>query len=79
MYPLLFSFSKIRDITASDIFFFVSLVSYTGAKVSITCTCVRYFVTSASTRSLNLLKPVFSVYYVTMMCSMDVPFFLDHI
>ena len=42
MYPLRFSFRNISGVTTSDL-----LVASTGEKVSMTCSCVSYFLTSA--------------------------------
>ena len=73
MYPLCFSFGDISHVTASDLYFFVSLVASTGGKLSSTFSFVSFFVTSASPRYLKFFKPAFSAYFVISMWSMWLP------
>ena len=77
MYPPRFSFRNIGDATASVLYFLVSFVASTGAKVSRECSFVSYSVTDNSPRSLELLRPVFSAYCVMMMWIMQLSFLVS--
>ena len=73
MSPFHFPFRNINDATTSALCFVVSLVAFTGKKVSRTCSWVSSFVTAALSHSLNLFIPVLSAYCVMTIWSMWSP------